>query len=303
VAPSPSLILLTGWSLQPTVLIGILALAGAYLYSIGPLRVRMGWGESPSRGRQIAFFTGLAILALALLSPLDTLGDTYLFSAHMVQHMLLTMAVPPLLLLGTPGGLLRPLLRWPAVRRVLRGLTFPLVAIVLFNADFWVWHLPALYNLTLENQALHVIEHLTFLVAATLNWFPVLSPVPEDLPRLPRLMQVLYLFLNCQPMVMLGALLTFAAVPLYEPYVRAPHIFGLSAASDQQLGGLIMWIPGNFVYILVMSIVFFQWVEHQSDTQDAAEQGAVEALAALGIDAASDHEQAEVGSLASGELK
>lgn len=276
-------VLLTGWSLQPSVIVGLLALGGGYAYATGPLRARRGWGPPVAPWRRAAFFGGLAIAAFALLSPLDTLGDEYLFSAHMVQHMLLTTGTPPLLLLGTPDWLVRPALRWPAVRTAARWLTFPAVAFVLFNGDFWLWHLPPLYDATLSNEGLHILEHLTFLVTATLSWFPIVSPVPDELPRLPRLMQLLYLFVSCQPMVLLGAILTFAAEPLYLTYVRAPHIFGLSAMTDQQLGGLIMWIPGNFVYILVMSIVFFQWVEHSDDAQDAAERGALAALEAFGV--------------------
>ncbi len=271
-----SQVLLTGWNAQPSVILGLLALSGAYLYGVGPLRRRNDWAPAPSRVRVAAFFGGIAVAAVALLSPLDTVGDTYLFSAHMVQHMLLTMVVPPLLLLGTPGWLLRPLLRRPAVARVARGLTWPVVAFALFNGDFWLWHAPALYNLTLENEWLHALEHLTFIATAVLNWFPILSPVPDELPRLPLLNQVLYLFLDCQPMVLLGAGFTFAPQPLYAPYTHAPRIFGMSAATDQQLGGLIMWIPGNFIYIIAMSIVFFHWIDRQGAETERAEREAWE---------------------------
>jgi cytochrome c oxidase assembly factor CtaG len=263
------------------VVLGLIAFSGAYLYGIGPPRRRYAWGAPVSRARVAAFLLGLGTLAFALLSPLDRIGDAYLFSVHMVQHMLIAMVVPPLLLLGTPGWLLRPLLRPPAVLRVARVLTSPYVAFALFNLDFWVWHAPALYDLTLTNSALHVFEHLTFLVFATLNWFPILSPVPDELPRLSRPAQLVYLFLSCQPMVLLGAGLTFASRPLYTPYVAAPRLFGLSALGDQQLGGLIMWLPGNFVYLLAISVVFYLWIERQGQETEQAERAAWEAEDAL----------------------
>jgi putative membrane protein len=277
-------ILLTGWNFEPSVILGLLTVSGAYLYAIGPLRLRYGWGDAVPRARVAAFFIGIVVLGFALLSPLDVVGDRYLFSAHMVQHMLLTMAAPPLLLLGTPGWLLRPLLRRDPVLRIARFLTFPAIAFALFNADFWLWHLPSLFDLTLRNSAVHILEHLTFIATAVLAWFPILSPLPE-LPRLPRPAQLLYLFLSCQPMVVLGALLTFASQPLYAPYVAAPRLFGISAASDQQLGGLIMWIPGNFVYILAMSIVFFLWIEEQGRDADRADLAADAALEASSANA------------------
>ncbi len=286
-SPSASQLLLTGWTLEPTVVLGLIAFGGAYLYGIGPLRRRYAWGAPVTRAQVAAFLLGLGTLAFALLSPLDRIGDAYLFSVHMVQHMLIAMVVPPLLLLGTPGWLLRPLLRPPAVLRVARVLTSPYVAFALFNLDFWVWHAPALYDLTLTNSALHVFEHLTFLVFATLNWFPILSPVPDELPRLSRPAQLVYLFLSCQPMVLLGAGLTFAGRPLYTPYVAAPRLFGLSALGDQQLGGLIMWLPANFVYLLAISVVFYLWLERQGQETEQAERAAWEAEDALRAAAAS----------------
>lgn len=290
VSPIAVRILLSGWNLNPSVVLGILALAAAYVAGVGPLRVRWQLGPPVDRARRVSFGAGLAVLAFALLSPLDTLGDQYLFAAHMVQHLLLVMVVPPLLLLGTPGWLLRPVLRWTGVLTVARALrralpamgplAFAVVVFAAFNAAFWLWHLPPLYDLTLRDEALHVLEHLTFLVLATLNWLPILSPLPDELPRLARGPQLLYLFLSCQPMVAMGALLTFASQPLYSPYLAAPRLFGLSVATDQQLGGLIMWIPGNLSYLLVMGIIFFQWIEQQGAAAERAEWEADETAAA-----------------------
>ena len=245
------------WNLDPILLGGILAVCLAYTYAAGPWRRRLGAEISRA---QIGFFlSGTIILILSLVSPLDALGDTYLFSAHMIQHMLIAVVVPPLWLLGVPGWMISPLFARPLVGRVARGLAQPIVAFGLFNLDLWLWHLPALYDATLSNDLLHIFEHLTFIALGVLYWTPILSPTPE-IPRMSRGFAVLYLFMGCQPMVVLGALLTFAAQPLYQPYVTAPHIWGTTPLADQQLGGLIMWLPTNVPYLLALSLIFFRWV-------------------------------------------
>jgi cytochrome c oxidase assembly factor CtaG len=156
-----------------------------------------------------------------------------------------------------------------AVFLIARVLTFPALAFFLYNADFWLWHAPPLYNATLENQGIHILEHVTFIVFGILNWWPIFSP-SEELPRLSLGGQVLYIFLAGMPTVALGAGLTFFP-PLYAPYLAAPRIWGLSAAVDQQLGGLIMWIPGNIFYIVIVSILFIQWMQKQDAKQRASE--------------------------------
>jgi putative membrane protein len=278
------------WNLDPTLLIGIAALAGGYFYAIGPLRQRYGLG-SPASDRQLAaFLAALATLVVALVSPLDELGDRYLFSAHMVQHMLLAVVVPPLLLLGIPDWLfdwlLAPLLRRPALAAAVRALTNPFAAFFLVNSVIYIWHVPPLYDATLTDEALHIVEHLIFLATGVLFWWPVLSPVAA-LPRLSRPLGVLYLFLGCQPMVLLGALLTFASQPIYAAYVAAPRVWGATALGDQQLGGLIMWLPTNIPYLIGLSVLFFRWVGER----DLAEQLAAEELATLEDEARSSTAQ------------
>ncbi|HEV2237624.1 MAG TPA: cytochrome c oxidase assembly protein [Ktedonobacterales bacterium] len=268
-APTAVEVLLTGWNFAPSIVLGVAALCGAYLYAIGPLRRRLGWGEPVSRGQAAAFFGGTAVLAFALLSPLDRIGDDYLFFVHMIQHMLLMMVAAPLWVLGTPAWLLRVALRRPVARRVARFLTHPAVAFTLFNANFWLWHAPALYDATLSNEWLHAFEHLTFLATGVLNWIPIESPAPDVLPRLSLPGQIVYLFVSCQPMVLLGAGLTFIQAPLYAPYIAGPRIFGVAALTDQQVGGLIMWLPGNAMYLLAISVAFFHWLEGSAEARRA----------------------------------
>jgi len=267
------------WTLDPTLLISLALILGGYLYLSGPGRRRWRLAERADRTQVMWFIIGWVVLALALVSPLDHLGDEYLFSAHMVQHMLIAVVAPPLLLLGVPGWMVDPLLRRPGVLRVARWAANPIVAFGVFQGDMWLWHAPALYDLTLTNDTVHIVEHTTFLLFGLLFWLPILSPTPL-IPRISRGFAVLYLFIGCQPMVALGALLTFAATPLYAPYVSAPRIWGLSPLTDQQLGGLIMWLPTNIPYLIGLSANFFLWVsEHdraerlaagEYDAEDAA---------------------------------
>lgn len=254
------------WSWEPSVVLGVGLLL--VLYYVGLRRQRQRDVQAdPAIPRQAAFFLAAnLILLLALVSPLEVLSDEYLFSAHMVQHLLITMVVAPLWLLGTPGSLIAPLVRPRAILAVGRLLTRPALAILIFNANFWLWHLPDLYDLALADERVHIFQHLTFAATGVLNWWPVLSPLPA-LPRASYPGQLLYLAVNCQPNVVLGALFVFARGVLYTAYADAPRLFGLDLLGDQQLGGLIMWIPGNAIYLVVLSIVFFVWLNRPASAR------------------------------------
>lgn len=261
---------LTQWNLAPSIFISTALVLGLYFYGIGPARRKYQLAEHVKQWQVVAFVIGVLVIFFALVSPLDTLGDDYLFSAHMIQHMLITIVGPPLLLVGLPGWLVQPLLRNRVVLQLAKWLTYPVVAFLLFNADIWLWHAPPLYDATLVNDNIHVLEHISFIVFAIINWWPVFSPV-DELPRLSIGGQVLYIFLSGMPMVLLGAGLTFTP-PLYAPYIhQTVRAWGLSPTSDQQLGGLIMWVPGGLLYIVIMSILFIYWMQHQDAKQRAQE--------------------------------
>ena len=211
-------------------------------------------------------------MVVALVSPLHELGDNYLFSAHMVQHLLMTLVAPPLLLLGTPAWLIRPLLSGARVLRVARFLTLPVVAFVLFNTVFALWHVPALYDLALRELGIHILEHLMFLGAGAIMWWPILSPLPE-LPRPQYLVQMLYLFVQPTVPSVLGALITFSGSVLYDWYAEAPRLWEISAHTDQQIGGVIMWVPGGFAFLLTLVVVFLIWAGQEgSDTHQQSTQ-------------------------------
>jgi putative membrane protein len=245
-----------------SVVAGLLALQAAYMLCVGPYRNRFSGAKPVGMWRQIAFAEGVVVLLLALASPLDMLADHYLFTAHMVQHLLITLVAAPLLLVGTPGWLLSDLLKATHLLGVLRRLRHPLLAFFGFNIVFALSHVPVVYELALANEALHATEHLVFLITAMLMWLPVLSPVPE-LPPYPPLGQVLYLFLQTVPASLVGALLSSTATPYYPTYINAPRLLALSPIEDQQLGGLFMWVGSGFYFLIATGIVFFLWASRE----------------------------------------
>jgi putative membrane protein len=205
-----------------------------------------------------AFAAGLLVMLLSLNGPMHDLSDYYLFSVHMLQHLLLTLLLPPLLIAGTPGWLLRPMLERPLVRRVGGVLTRPVVAAMIYTLTIAVWHLPNWYDLMMRSHEVHILTHLMFMVAATIMWWPVMSPAAE-LPRLNPGVGMLYLFLVGIPMQLVAALITLSRDVLYPWYSVAPRTFGLSPIDDQVLGGLLMWVPGNLWMFLAIGVLFFQW--------------------------------------------
>lgn len=257
---------LTQWTWEPSIIIGIALLSVGYAYAAGPLRKRRD--EPPfGRGRIALFVTAQIVLALALLSPLDELGDEYLFSAHMVQHLLLASLWPPLLLLSLPAWLVAPVFRWSPTASLAQFFVLPAIAIIFFNVDIYLWHIPALYDLTLESEGVHILEHLTFMAFGLINWWPILSPIKSQ--RLSYPLQVLYLFADGMFMMVLGIVFTFSPIVFYTPYLSAPRLWGISALTDQQLGGLIMWYPGNIPYAVSLIAAFYKWFEGGEEANPA----------------------------------
>jgi len=226
--------------------------------------------QGPTAGQRVCFFASLLLLFLTLNGPLHDLSDFYLFSGHMVQHLILTLIVPPLMILGTPGWMLRPLLRIPALFAFARRSTTIAACFVIFNVVLAFWHLPPLYNLALANHPIHIVQHLMFIAASVLMWWPLTSPLPE-LPRAPYPAQMLYCFLMVIPMSVISIYIAMADTLLYPAYAVAPRLFGITPMMDQQYGGLIMWIPGGVFFYAVMTVVFFKWSQRGEDHQDSAQ--------------------------------
>jgi putative membrane protein len=253
------------WSLHPTVLIGVLLLAGLYFWGIGPVRRRYGLGPKAPAWRVLCFSLGLLVLLVSLNGPIHDLSDTYLFSVHMAQHLLLTMVLPPLLIAGMPGWLGERAVQSRGGKAVARFLTHPVFAGVVFSITLLVWHTVGAYDLMMRSHDVHIATHLLFIAAAVLLWWPVTSPVPS-LPPLSPPLGMLYLFLVQLPMQLLGAIITFADDPLYPWYAAAPRTWGFSVLEDQKLGGLLMWVPGNLWIWGAMSVLFFRWARSERDS-------------------------------------
>ncbi|HEX6133367.1 MAG TPA: cytochrome c oxidase assembly protein [Longimicrobiales bacterium] len=256
----------TRFEVHISTLIGCALWLAAYYHVI--VRWRPAGAPRATWIQQLSFVGGTVLLFLSLNGPLHDLSDNFLFSAHMVQHLVITLIVPPLWLLGLPAWSLAPVLRRRVLLAAARALTGPIVAFAVYNLVFIGWHFPSLYNWALVNHDAHILQHMMFIGAATLMWWPVVDPVPE-LERLQTPVRLLYMAALSIPMSIVSAIITFAEQSMYPWYEAAPRIFeSLSAVDDQQLGGVIMWVPGMLVFWIALTIVFFRW----SSREDRAEE-------------------------------
>jgi putative membrane protein len=243
-----------------SVVLGLIALQALYLACIGPWRNRFPGSAQVGMGKRALFAQGVVVLFLVLASPVHVIAERYLFTGHMLQHLAITFVAAPLLLAGTPGWLLEDVLRSTHLLPAARFVRQPLVAYMAFNVTFSFAHVPGIYELALSSEPLHAVEHLLFLLGALILWLPILSPLPTLLPRYPYPGQILYLFLQTVPQMLLGALLSISGAPIYPTYALAPRLFDwLDPLMDQQLGGLIMWVGGSTYFLGATAIVFFRW--------------------------------------------
>lgn len=240
------------WSFtfEPWVVFCLMLSIGLYGLGLTRLKSNAGWLIR----RAIAFCTGWLILAIALVSPLDTLGSK-LFSAHMMQHELMMIAAAPLLVLGRPFGVWlwalperwrRPvaeIFRHPVILRPWALLSSSLGAWLCHAAALWLWHVPQFFQAALANNGIHAWQHLSFLVSALFFWWAVLGQASRGTA-------LACLFTTMLHTGALGVLLTFSATPWYSAYAATTLAFGLTPLEDQQLGGLIMWVPGGLVYVV-----------------------------------------------------
>lgn len=235
--------------------LAILAIVGLYTRAARSAHGRPDHELTP--GHIVRFAAGVLVLFVTTNGWLHDVAHRFLFTAHAVQLLLLTLLAPPLLLSGTPGWMLRPILRPRALRATLRLLTRPMVCFIGFQLINAAWHFPDAFNAALSNHAIHIAQHFTLLFAGVLLWWPVLSQLPE-LPRLAYPLQMLYLFLTTLPLSIVAVAVSYSRDVLYA-YGDAPLRFGMTPMQDQMLGGLIMWVPGGLIFFGVISVIFFRW--------------------------------------------
>ena len=265
---------LLAWSWEPLTLFLVGLLGVAYIRGwrgLRPLKLRVvtNWHVA-------SFVTGLTLLLLTLISPLDTLGGR-LFAFHMTQHMLLTHVAVPLILLGAPVlpvlrgmgyGIRRvmviKLAKAPLARYFFHILIHPLFSLAVFVAAIWAWHVPSAYSAAINNDFAHIAQHASFIGAATLFWWSIIDPTPIQgkVPYLGRLVVVVLALSLTFP---LAAMLTFARVPWYEPYIAQAPLWGLDAMTDQQIGGLIMWVGGIAPYFIAIAGLFIVAVRRDEE--------------------------------------
>ena len=254
--PDPTI----GWHPHPDVWTLCFVLAGGYWAALrwwGPRHVTPG-EPAATRGQVVAFSAGVLTLLVASDWPVHELAEERLLSVHMVQHLLMSLVAPPLLLAGTPGWLFRTLLRPRWLFAVVRGLSRPIVALLLFNAFIAVSHWPAFVDLALSSELVHFGVHAVLVLTALLMWMPVLSPVVE-IPRLRYPGQMLYLFAQSIVPTVPASFLTFADGPIYPFYGLAAPLIGLDPVTDQRIAGLVMKLVGGFILWGFIAVLFFRW--------------------------------------------
>jgi putative membrane protein len=279
--PLPENLFSVKWDWDPTLLF-FLAMTYFYLRGLKHLKKR-----NVIKPWQVGlYFTGLAVLSLALLPPIDPLSDR-LFFFHMIQHLMITSLGVPLIMFGVPFFVIIrgaplwfrqrvyfPLLRNRVVQFFFWLFSQPLPALILFQTTYWVWHIPFMYNLALFNDVFHLIEHASFALAAMFLWRNISAPAPMK-SKLPYPARLLFLAIIMASNIALAALLTFSKTVWYGyEGIPQPKWWTWGYLQDQQLGGLIMWVPGGIINFIAMTICFFAWVRFEQKKDELRQQQA-----------------------------
>jgi cytochrome c oxidase assembly factor CtaG len=260
--------MLTDWTLDPLQLAPVLLAALAYAVRAHTLRRR---GTPMARYRIFLFTLGIVLLLLAFASPIAAIGEQELFSFHMVQHILIGDLAPLCLLGGLSGPMLRPLLALRPVER-LRVLANPVVALPIWAANLYLWHVPFLYEAAVRHSSVHALEHACFFTAGLIVWLPVLEtlPAPEWFGTGPKLA-----YIGCVRVVetVLGNVFVWSGAVFYGVYARGDELWGISPLQDQGLAGAVMMIEGSIVTIVALAWLFLRMAQEGELRQELLERG------------------------------
>jgi cytochrome c oxidase assembly factor CtaG/cytochrome c2 len=281
------------WTFEPGVIASLAAAAGVYAWAV---RRAVRCGQTVDSMQIAAFVAGWMVLVAALVSPLDRFSE-WLFSAHMVQHELLMIVAAPLLVMGS--GAFWQTRSASSIRRK----TPDPVPWLLHAAALWIWHIPALFDAALESDAIHAAQHLSFFGTAVLFWWGLAR---GRYGRTAYGAGVLYVFTTAIHSGVLGALLTFSPRAWYAPYSATTARFGLTPLDDQQIGGLVMWIPASLVYIAVGLVYFAAWIRDSDRSvamraRHAAVLAVVVAVVACGLAGCSRRAEEDAAALTGGD--
>lgn len=257
-----------GWTLDPLQLAPPLLLAAAYGFRVQALTKR---GRRISTARQLSFYAGVAILVLAVVSPVDTIGEERLFWVHMTQHLLLGDLAPLAIVIGLSGPVLRPLLAIGWVRR-LRVLGHPLVALPLWAVNLYLWHLPALYESALAHPVVHALEHMLFFTTGALMWAAVIEPLPGP-AWFGNGWKAIYVLAVRTIQGILANVFLWSGHAFYGRYAAGERVEGVSPHTDQMIGGGIMLVEGAIVTLAVFGWLFMRWTREAELRQQLVDRG------------------------------
>ncbi len=267
--------LVSRWDFGDPLSILVLIIATAYMFGLIRLAGRSHISPLDSK-RVYAGIAGFAALYVALAGPFDAFA-TEVFWLHMIQHLVISLVAAPLLLLASPlpaylwampetvrlgaGELLR---NDAPIKRTLRWVIDPRITVPLFMGTLYGWHAPAMFSAALDNDLVHYLQHFTFFLTAALFWWPIIGPAPVR-SKLSYPQRLLYLLSVVTPTAVLASILTMSRSVIYDDYLTTPAHWGLTALEDQTMGGLILWIPGNTLYLAGLTAIFFTWASKESE--------------------------------------
>lgn len=282
---------ITDWTFEPTVVTGLIVLTLAYVMAVKRGFITRNDDVSAwlpgAAWRPYLYAAGMFTGFIALCSPIDKGGDEYFFWIHMIQHVLLMMVAPPLMLLGVAGMKMPHFSWWRRFDPLWRKMVSPWPALLIFTGVLFVWHIPQLYDTTLTVEPVHVFEHLTFIASGFIFWWPVVDPMRNIRPRplASPMQKVALLTLAGIPATILGLIFSLTPSIWYSFYAAAPRLWGISALTDQQWAGAVMFGGGNVIYFIAVTAIFLRmFPDPAADEMEAVELGGEQSTTKLAYD-------------------